>query len=339
MDNSPAAPMGQGLASFLLGLPTTGQADKNPSYAEQSNYLGLFLQDDWKLTRNLTLNVGLRYELDSPTTERYNRTNRGFDFTSPNPVQARALASYASSPIPEVPASQFRAPGGLLFAGVDGVPRGLWDADRNNFAPRIGLAWSVRPAAVIRAGYGIFFESLGTDRNDVSQQGYSQRTGVTPSLDNGLTFRATLANPFPDGLLAAQGSAAGLATYVGRAPTFFTPTRSAGYMQRWSFTIQQQLASRVLVEAGYLGNRGTAMALGEEYDPIPAIYLSRSPVRDQAANDRLTQAVNNPFYGLAEFTGSNMVGRTVNRSQLLRPYPQFTARHSRNQTVEAFLLS
>ena len=321
-DNSGAAPIGQGLASFLLGLPTGGYADRNASFAEASRYAGLFLHDDWKVTRKLTLNMGLRWEVDLPTTERYNRTNRGFDFTTANPVEAAARAAYAKSPIAALPADRFRALGGLQFAGI-GQPRGLWDTDLNNFAPRAGFAYTLRPTTVLRAGYGIFFESLGSDRNDVQQQGFSQRTNVVPSLDNGLTFVARLANPLPDGLLNPQGAAAGLATFVGRAPSFMDPGRRNGYLQKWSFSVQQEMPNRIVVSAGYVGSRGTGMAVSEDLNAVPAQYLSRSPVRDQVTNSYLTQAVTNPFFGMPEFTGSNMSGRTVDLSQLLKPYPHF----------------
>ena len=323
VDNSPAAPIGQGMASFLLGLPTGGYVDKRPSYAEQSEFLGIFLQDDWKLTRRLTVNVGLRYELEFPTTERYNRTNRGFDFAAANPIEQRARAAYAQSPIPELPAAAFRTPGGLMFAGVDGRPRSLWDIDRNNFSPRIGLAWSVSPRFVVRAGYGIFFEGVGADRVDVFQQGFTERTNLVPSFDNGQTFRATLANPFPDGLLEPRGAAGGLTTFLGRAVGFATPERRAGYMQRWSLNVQREFPHRVLIEAGYMGNRGTGLGVAEQYDAVPAQYLSTLNVRDEARIGVLTANVPNPFARLPEFAGSNFTGNNVQRQQLLMPYPHF----------------
>ncbi len=324
VDNSAAAPIGQGLASLLFGLPTTGYIDRNPSYAEQSGYFALYLQDDWKLARKLTMTLGVRWELEPPITERYNRTNRGFDFVTPNPISAAAQAAYARNPVTALPEDQFRTPGGLLFAGVNGVPRGLYDSDANNFAPRIGVAYQLRPKTVLRAGYGVFFTSLGADRNDVFQQGYSQRTNLTPSLDNGLTFHATLASPFPDGILEPAGASAGLKTFLGRAPGFFAPNRRTGYMQRWSFNAQQELPHRVLVEVGYVGNRGIGLGVDQQFDATPARYLSRSLVRDQATIDYLSQAVPNPFFGMPEFAGSGLTGRTVALSQLLRPYPQFT---------------
>jgi len=324
LDNSPAAPIGQGLASFLLGLPTGGYADRNAAYAETSKYAGFFFQDDWKVTRKLTLNLGLRWEMYLPTTERYNRTNRGFDFSTPNPIEPAARANYAASPIPEVPVDRFRTIGGLLFAGVGGQPRELWDAQTRNVAPRFGFAYSLTPSVVVRGGYGIYYASVGADRVDVYQQGFNQRTNVTPSLDNGLTFRATLENPLPDGILDPPGASAGLKTYLGRSPSWVTPSRRAGLVQRWSFNIQRELPHRILVEAGYVGSRGSRLGIGEDFDAIPAQYLSTSPVRDQATIDRLSAAVANPFYGLPEFSGSALQGRTVARSQLLRPYPHFS---------------
>ena len=323
LDNSPNAPIGQGLASFLLGLPTGGYIDRNPTYAEESEYAAVFLHDDWKLTRKLTLNLGLRYELELPTTERYNRTNRGFDFQSTNPIQDAARAAYSRAPIPEIPVSAFSTVGGLQFAGVNGVPRGLWDPDKNNFSPRVGVAYQLRRATVVRVGYGIFYGSLGADRNDVTQQGFSARTALTPSIDNGQTFIATLSNPFPGPILEPRGASAGLATFVGRSPSFFSPQRRTDYMQRWSFSIQQELPGRLLVDLGYLGNRGSKLGVEEQYNATPARYLSTSPVRNQPVIDYLSAQVANPFAELPEFAGSNMTGRTVARSQLLKPYPHF----------------
>jgi hypothetical protein len=321
-NTSAASPIGQGLASFLLGVPTGGSIADNASYANHSKYLSFFLQDDWKATRNVTINLGLRYELETPLSERYDRTNRGFDFTTPNPIQAAARANYARNAIPEVPAANFQTLGGVLFA--DGNSRGLYDLNANRFSPRIGIAWRVRPSVVVRTGYGIYFDCIGADKTDVIQQGFSQATLLIPSLDNGLTFRASLANPFPDGLTPPSGASAGLKTFLGRAPSFFPTDRRAGYMQRWSFSLQKELPHRVLLEAGYVGSRALGLGVSEAFDAVPAKYLSTSPVRDQAAINYLAQVFPNPFLGIADFAGSNLTGATVARSQLLLPYPQFT---------------
>ena len=325
LNTAATAPIGQELAGFLLGLPNGGYADLNPAFAEQSGYLAAFVQDDWRLSRKLTLTLGMRYELELPTTERYNRADRGFDFTTPNPVQAAVQANYARNPLPGLPADQFNINGGLLFAGVQGAPRGMWNTDHNNFLPRVGLAYQLRPHTVVRAGYGIFYESLGADQNNVLQQGFSQRTTITPSLDNGMTFRATLSNPFPDGLLQPAGATAGLATFLGQGVNYFPPQRRPGYLQRWSFNVQHELPHQVLVEVGYVGNRGTDQGVAENFDSVPAQYLSTSPVRDQATINRLGQAVTNPFYGVPQFAGTALAGATIQLGQLVLPYPQFTS--------------
>ena len=323
LDNSPVAPIGQGLASFLVGIPTGGGKDINASYAQQSRFIGLFLQDDWRVTSRFTINAGLRWELEMPIKERYDRTVRGFDFDTANPISAQALANYAANPIADLPVSQFRTMGGLLFSGVGGTPRTLWNTDKNNFAPRIGFAWTFTPKTVLRGGYGIFYELLGASYNDVNQQGFSQRTNVNPSLDNGLTFRATTANPLPDGALQPAGSSAGLLTFVGRSPNFFNPTQRNGYMQRWSFGIQREMPGRIVLEAMYVGNRGTLLGVDRDFGTTPRQYYSTSPVRDQDRINYMTTAVRSPFFGIPAFTGSALAGQNISRAQLLSPFPHF----------------
>jgi hypothetical protein len=326
LDNSPTAPIGQGLAAFLFGLPTDGFIDVNATQAEKSTFTGLYVQDDWKVSRKLTVNLGLRYEREGPTTERYNRTNRGFDFNTTNPADAAARVAYARNPIPDISPAQFRLRGGLQFAAVGGQPRTLWDADNNNLAPRIGFAYSLDSNTVIRAGYGLFYETLGADRSDAGQLGFNQRTRLNPSDDNGLTFRATLANPFPSGILQPLGAAGGLSTFMGLGPTYFFTARRTGYMQRWSFNVQRQLRRNWLVEVGYTGNRGTRIGSPREMNAVPAQYLSTSPERDNDTINALSRNIPNPFRGIPEFAGSPGFFNNANltRAQLLRPFPHFT---------------
>ncbi|MCL4401441.1 MAG: carboxypeptidase-like regulatory domain-containing protein, partial [Acidobacteria bacterium] len=136
VDNSPSSPFGQGLASFLLGIPTGGSMQRlSGGYAMQSKYMALFFQNDYKVTHKLTLMAGVRYDYESPLTERFNRSVNQFDFAATNPIEAAARAKYAAAPIPELPPAQFQAKGGLLFAGGN-RSRGFWGADRNNIMPR-----------------------------------------------------------------------------------------------------------------------------------------------------------------------------------------------------------
>ncbi|MBL8173541.1 MAG: TonB-dependent receptor [Bryobacterales bacterium] len=322
LDNSAGAPVGQGLASFLLGLPTGGSATVNPSSAEQSWYMGLYFQDDWRLTTKLMLNLGLRYEFESPSTERFNRSIGNFDFAAASPVEPAARAAYAANPIPEIPAAQFSAKGGVLFPGIGGQPRGLWAGNKRNFSPRIGLAYTIDNRTVIRTGYGIFYLPQGADVAAVRQAGYARPTALNPSLNNGQTFVATLANPFPDGYLPPLGSSGGYSTQLGNAISPFPARLPHGYMQRWSFSLQRTLPKSVLMEASYVGSRATRMALGRQYDPVPRQHLSTLPERDQRTIDFLSAQVRNPFFPLLPGTG--LAGTTVARSQLLRPMPQFT---------------
>ena len=324
LDNSPAAPAGQGLASFLFGIPTGGGIDLNDSRAESSRFYSAFLQDDWRITRNLTLNLGLRWEFEGPLTERYNRSSRDFDFQTVNPIQAEALANYALAPIPEIPASQFRTIGGLTFVGVGGNPRGVRDPYYRAFMPRFGFAYQLRERIILRGGYGIFFGLLGSEYSDASQPGFNQRTNLVASLDNGQTYVASISNPFPGGLERPLGSSGGLTTFLGRAPGFFSNDGRRPYTQRWSYSMQFEPMTQTVLEVGYVGSRSTRLRATTAMNPLAKQYLSTSPVRDQTTIDYLSARVANPFRGVAGFAGTAFYGgANTTRSQLLLPYPHF----------------
>ncbi len=236
-------------------------------------------------------------------------------------MEAQARANYARQPIAERPVDQFRVLGGLTFAGAGGQPRTLWAPDKNNFSPRVGIAYSLGRTTVLRTGYGILFGPLGSDRSEVNQNGFTQTTNLNPSNDNGLSFVASLSNPFPDGIQQPLGAAAGLLTSVGQGISFFNASPLNPYVQRFSFGIQQTLPQQVLVDMSYAGNRGTKLAVNRQLNPVPRAYLSTLPVRDQPVIDRLSAKVANPFYPLLPGTG--LSGTTVALSQLLKPFPHF----------------
>jgi hypothetical protein len=331
LDNSPSAAIGQELAAFLLGQPTGGLIDRSAFRSNQTLYQGAFVQDDWKVTRRLTLNLGLRYEFEGATTERYNRNIRGFDTTSSNPIEAAARAAYAAafaanpSLFPITP-DNFRVRGGLLFATE--AERGFYRADKNNFQPRIGFAYQWGEKTVVRGGWAIY--TVPFVMEGIQQPGFSQATQIVPSLDTGLTFRANLFDPFPDGVADPPGASLGLATFLGRDIDFF-PVDGVrnGQAQRWELSVQRELPGQWLVELSYVGNRGYDLLTGINsndnvvINAIPRQYLSTRPVRDDAVINFLTTNVPNPFRGLPQVAGTGLSGNTVQRQQLLRPFPEF----------------
>jgi hypothetical protein len=323
LDNSSAAPKGQDFASFLLGLPTGGTMSRAAEYTEQSGVFALYAHNDWRVRNNLTVNLGLRWEYESPLSEARDRMISGFDFDTALPIADTVRANYARNPIPEVPVSAFQVRGGVLYPDTGGQGS-AWESIASNFMPRAGFSWLPEPKTAVRGGYGVFYDVLGPNRISANQTGYSRTTALTPSLDNGQTFIATLANPFPAGLLEPVGSGLGLMTNVGLGVSFpYFGEVSTPRTHRWSIGVQRELPWNFLIEGTYVGSFSEHIPVSRDLDSVPGQYFSTSPVRDDATNNFLSQQVANPFAGL--LPGTNINGANVARSQLLRPYPQFTS--------------
>ena len=283
----------------------------------------------------------MRYELEGATTERYNRNVRGFDSTSDNPIEAAARLKYAMNPIPEVGVDVFQVNGGLLFA--DSSNRGFWKSDKNNIMPRFGFAYQINDKTVVRGGIGIYTAPFVID--GVNQTGFSQATNIVPTLNSGLTFApacstcGNLFNPFPTGVADPPGPSLGLATFLGRDLDLTPVDRSNAQTQRWELSVQRELPGHWLVEAAYIGNRAYDITTGNAsndnvvINAIPRQYLSQSSVRDDATNNFLTSLVTNPFQGL--IPGTTLNGTTVQRQQLLRPFPQFLRVRTRRDDGKA----
>jgi hypothetical protein len=326
LDNSGTSPgsLGQSFAAFLLGIPAPSSYVRRPAdYAEKSDTWGFFIHDDWKVNSKLTLNLGLRYEVESALQERYNRSVRGFDLSYTQPTQAQVQAKYAANPTPEVPVAQLLLRGGLTFAGVNGQPEGLYETPKKNFMPRLGLAYKLDDKTVIRAGYGIFFGFLGQRRGDVIQSGFTRDTNFVPTID-GVNFIATLSNPFPNGILEPLGASQGPQTFIGQAVTFFNPNPLSPYNQRWELGFQRELPGGWLAEASYVGNRGTHVEITRNLNVTPQRFLSRSQGlgRDEATVAYLTTNVPNPFFGILP-TSTVAGASNFARERLLRPFPHF----------------
>ena len=159
---------GNEFASFLLGYPTTGQVDKNIFPAYRSHYYAAFVQDDFKVSTKLTLNLGLRWDYETPRYERYDRMIRGFGFDQASPIAGTVKNSAAAA---NCPACQAGLKGGLMYA--DANNRYAFEPKRANWQPRVGVAYRMSDNLVFRGGYGLSY--LGQSSNGQSY-GYSRTT-------------------------------------------------------------------------------------------------------------------------------------------------------------------
>jgi hypothetical protein len=327
---------GDSLASFLMG-----NMNGNSYYGIQdrpatTNYqYGFFVQDNWKTTRKLTLNLGLRYDVTLPRTERYNRQNY-FDATVTSPVNGGSITY--DNPVTGDPVTA-ALKGGEVFAS--GSQRKVYITDWHDIQPRIGFAYQFADKMVVRGGYGIYY---GQSRSGVTgvmpygSQGFNQYTGVIPTYQNhGDTPWLHLSNPYPSGLLQPPGSSLGLLNDVGFGAN--GPLRTAGanqtpYEQSWSFGIERQLPSNILINAEYIGKKGTHLPfsgtsyvydhLGSWIEGLPTTAADpNNPCNGVLTVPCLNSPVPNPFFGVITDPNSGLSSDTTSYAQLLLPFPQF----------------
>nr|MDQ3013340.1 carboxypeptidase-like regulatory domain-containing protein [Acidobacteriota bacterium] len=326
---------GRDVAAFLLGIPTASTSQSlidNPnSYSVQSVYHGFFFHDDWRITPKLTLNLGLRYELELGLTERYNRIVRGIDLTTASPIQAAALAAYttaynaAPANFPQTPAN-FRVLGGFTYANDSN--RAIADADKSNWQPRVGAAYQLNQKTVLRAGFGIFMAPFMVETPN--QVGFSGSTPFVASNNNGLTFAGTLNNPFPNDLQPTLGNSLGLLTRVGQdlgssdAPIFTVDRRNAKF-SRLVVGVQRELPGQFIVEANYVTAWGSDLAVSKNLNFVARSFLGDTPATDTMANTFLSGTIPNPFRNLLPVGGSPFnTAANITRAQSLLTFPQFT---------------
>jgi hypothetical protein len=321
---APAPPFGGSMASFLLGLPTAGGFDVNEPTTSSNYYYGFFLQDDWHLTKTLTLNLGLRVEHETPVVESNNRETIAFNPTATNQVTQAAQTAYAANPIPQLPVGNFSAAGGLVYATPSNrsgytTPMAFW-------APRAGLSWApsaLHSKTVFRGGFGIFNNPFGAYDTGPST-GFTQTSTLVPTNNSYLTPYATLSDPFPGGsILQPTGSSLGVNTYLGNSISYYYPNFKDPYSIRWSFDIQHSFGKDWLLDVGYIGNHQVDLSNTAAVSSSPLIpFLSRSPLRDATVTNELSAVVPNPFAGL--LPGSSLNGTTTTVATLLNAYPEFS---------------
>jgi hypothetical protein len=308
---------GDSLAGFLLGTPTSGSVNYAVFPIFMYRYFAPWVQQDWKVLPRLTLNFGLRVDLNYPPNERFNRMNRGFDTKVLSPVDALI----DRSKFPGYPTLY----GGLLFAGQNGEPRTAANLDWKTFQPRFGMAYSLTSKIVVRGGWGRYYIN---PNNDFQQTyGFSNSTGFSSSNDgNRSGIPNSIDNPFPT-VLTPHGSADGLLTFVGRGFNFVNSKFRIPYNDQFSFSIQRAIGARAKFEIAYAGSRGHDLQTTENFNEVgDASFRDRCNFALGGNPSYCDQGLPNPFKGLAPFFGTNFyTSNTESRAQLLRPFPQFGA--------------
>lgn len=322
----------QGLAAFLLGLPTTQQIVRRADYSEFSKTYGFFVQDDWKVTKDLTFNLGLRWEVETPLVEKQNKSVSAFDLSYVQPIQAAARARLTTSPVTgytgtNIDPNTFNVRGALLFAGKD-TGNGLYETPKDTFLPRFGATYKINDKTVLRGGFGLFAGFLGERRGDVIQPGYTRTTTrALTTLASGAPIPQSISTfPTAISVLEPVGNAQGRQTGLGTGISFFDQNPKVSKQARFQFGIQRDLGRGYTMEAVYVGNYGYDIEIAKNINALPSQYLSSDNSRTAAmtANSTLLgQAVANPFVGLAEFAGTSFANSTIARSQLLLPFPNF----------------
>jgi hypothetical protein len=236
---------GFGFASFLLGIPSSSSISyyippTNP-YDMWWNYAGAYLQDDFRVSKNLTLNMGVRWDLDYSRQEAQNRQSL---------FNLKTLQ--------------------LDYAGVNGYPKTLFDANWRKFSPRFGFAYTPfnDSRTVIRGGYGIFVLPVNTIGGTPFAQGPWSSSQTYATLDSGVSFPLTLSTAFP-----VYNTSGPLVLNSATSVSWLARDYPVPYSQQWSFNIQRELPSHTLVEVGYVGTKGNHLQMNTNLNQVPPQLL------------------------------------------------------------------
>jgi hypothetical protein len=287
------ATAGFGFASFLLGDVASGNINRLNPISTQSRYAAGFVQDDWRVTRRLTLNLGLRWDMSSGDMEKYNRLAY-FD-----PFAANALGPKAGLP---------NLRGQLVWIGQG---NGNQQATTNSFGPRAGFAYQIDSKTVARGGYGIFFLPRNVQGNGAGAVEAFRNTTMLATID-GLTPANRLSNPYPTGILPALNDRDPLAN-VGSTVNAPTHEYQNPYAQLWSVGVQRELPGKLVLDVHYWGEKSTRLLETWNINQLPDEYLS--------LGNRLNDQVANPFFNL--ITTGSLTAATISRQQSLLPFPQY----------------
>jgi len=331
---------GGDLAAFMLGLPSSGEYDLEARSDYHQYYVGTFVQDDWNVNDRLTLNLGLRFDIDTPFRERLGQTVNGF-----NPA---ATINYTKAPDftgasvtvngTTYTVSSINTLGGLTFPpGKNGA---VYATNNGFFSPRFGFSFSIDPKTVLRGGFGTFVQpetlaslsATGTYSSSAlsNAEGFSASTSYVATTNNYQSPATTLSDPFPSGFLPPAGSSQGASTFVGQSISFLAPVQHDAYSERWNLGIQRALTGNTLLEVLYVGNHALHLPVNtQNLNAVEKQYLSYTPWRNEQIATAYGTSQTNPFKGtlpsvngVANSTSTNTAS-TVPFSSLIVPYPQF----------------
>ena len=297
---------GSEIASLLLGVPFKGAVTLSTPVLSYIDYYAGYIQDDFRVSSKLTLNMGLRLEYESGLREENNNFTVNFDQSITNPISN----------------SDITAKGGLIFAGVDGAPTEQGNTGLR-LGPRFGAAYQLSNKTVIRGGVGFFWAPLRVENSadGVGAIGYTQTTPYIASTNGGNTPSNSLSDPFPGGFIQPSGNSLGLLTGIGQSIGYANPDRRGGLIKQFSLDVQHELPGGINLTLAYIGSRSTRLGYGSigsgsfNINALSPEYFSQG--------DSLTSSVANPFYGQG---GAGIVGTAkVPLNQLLRPFAAFNA--------------
>ena len=306
---------GDALAGLMIGyVDNAFSRYEIPPFTSTQNFqIGGFIQDNWRVNARLTLNIGFRYDVETPRTERYNQMSY-FDPSAQSPISVPGL----------------NLQGAVEFTGVGGNPRTEFNTYWGEIGPRFGFAYRLFNRTTLRGGYGIYYDpsDVGVVGNAVTG-GFLGYDPITTGVNNVPTAPwlplEFLRNPFPYGIQGAVGNRQGSSTLLGQALSGI-PIRSlnqAPQEQAWSLGIQHQLPWSVLLDAEYIGRKGThlyAMGYANQIDALPPNIAEAF----RADPSYYLAQVPNPFQ--AVIAGSaDLSGPTIPRWKLYVPYPQYSS--------------
>ncbi len=308
---------GNSIASFLLGGASASATYPAAPYVS-APYYAFYFQDDWRVSRKLTLNLGLRDDIFAGTRERFDRLNTGFNTTATNPVDALIDRTQ----FPGFPTLA----GGLQFANVNGQPRSLWSSSWKNLQPRVGIAYQITSKLVFRGGWG---RNFITPNYTTQTQflGFSNTSSNSASPDNGRTLTpGFFDNPFPTGVALPPGASAGLETYLGQGFNYVNTEFHPSHVNQFSAGFQYLLPLKSVLDISYVGSRSADLISVLPANQPSLAVRQRCNWAEGGNPAWCNTSVPNPFKGLAPFAGSSYyTASTLTNDQLAAPFPQFGA--------------